>query len=99
MKSAKTTKKENTIFSRDLSKKKKAEELKLYDKDHISCRKLIGWTDDQTQNKLNEQTQNNTPRNYFWQTFVRICFTNQRIQRQVLLVLREDEVTACKFCL
>ena len=24
---------------------------------------------------------------------------NQRIQRQVLLVLREDEGTACKFCL
>ena len=43
--------------------------------------------------------QNNRPRNYFWQTFVRICFTNQRIQQQVLLVLREDEVTACKFLL
>ena len=33
------------IFSRDLSKKTE-EELKRYDKDHISSRKLIGWTDD-----------------------------------------------------
>ena len=31
----------STIFSRDLSKKKE-EELKSYDNDHISCHEMIG---------------------------------------------------------
>ena len=31
----------STIFSRDLSKKKK-EELKSYDNDHISCHEMMG---------------------------------------------------------
>ena len=35
----------STIFSRELSKNT-YEELKRYDKDHISCHKLTGWTHD-----------------------------------------------------
>ena len=36
-----TEKYKSTIFNRDLSKKKK-EELKPYDNEHISCHKMIG---------------------------------------------------------
>ena len=36
----------STIFSRDLSKKIE-EDLKRYDKDHISCHEMMGWTHDQ----------------------------------------------------
>ena len=32
----------STNFSRDLSEKKKKEELKPYDNDHISCHEMIG---------------------------------------------------------
>ena len=34
------------IFSRDVSKKI-SEELKRYNKDHVSCHEMIGWTHDQ----------------------------------------------------
>ena len=50
---------------------------------------------------MNKQTQNNRPRNYFWQAFVRkrICFTNKRIQTTSTTRFSKNEVTTCKFLL